>query len=71
MNNAKLNEFEIRKTIGKGNSGNVFNILHVPESKEFAMKAFKIEAITTLDEFLKTIDEMADHPFLVAMNYVF
>jgi len=71
-----LQDFTIRKVIGRGSFGKVF-LVEKKDSKEvFAMKSLRKDVILDYDQVESTKLEkeilmQADHPFLVGMHYVF
>lgn len=71
-----LNDFLIKKVIGRGSFGKVF-LVEKKDSKEvFAMKSLRKDVIIDYDQVESTKLEkeilmQADHPFLVGMHYVF
>ncbi len=71
-----LQDFIIRKVIGRGSFGKVF-LVEKKDSKEvYAMKSLRKDVILDYDQVESTKLEkeilmQADHPFLVGMHYVF
>ena len=73
---AKLQDFIIRKMIGKGTFGKVFLVEHNSSGKLYAMKCIRKDKILEHDQMEniqleKNILFTVDHPFLVNMEYVF
>lgn len=73
---AKLQDFEIRKMIGKGTFGKVFLVEHNKNGKLYAMKCIRKDIIIENEQMEniqleKDILYTIDHPFLVNMEYVF
>ena len=73
---AKLEDFELRKLIGKGTFGKVFLVEHKTTGKLYAMKCIRKDIIIENEQMEniqleKDILYTIDHPFLVNMEYVF
>lgn len=74
---ATLNDFELKKVIGRGSFGKVFLVTKKDNPNQvFAMKALSKSVILEYDqvkstELEKQILVTAKHPFLVGMEYVF
>ena len=73
---ASLQDFQIRKMIGKGTFGKVFLVEHVTTKKLYAMKCIRKDIILENEQMEniqleKDILRSIDHPFLVNMEYVF
>ncbi|CDW73477.1 UNKNOWN [Stylonychia lemnae] len=71
-----LQDFLIRKVIGRGSFGKVFLVEKKNTSEVFAMKSLRKDVIIDYDQVESTKLEkeilmQADHPFLVGMHYVF
>jgi len=69
-------DFEIKKILGVGSFGKVFLVRKVNSGTYYAMKALKKSEIIEQDSFESTklekkIMQVADHPFIVKMKYVF
>ena len=73
----QLEDFVIRKVIGKGAFGKVFLVENRKEPGEiYAMKSIRKDKIIELEQLESTKLEKhilgsADHPFIVKMHYVF
>jgi serum/glucocorticoid-regulated kinase 2 len=73
---ARLEDFEIRKMIGKGTFGKVFLVEHNFDKQLYAMKCIRKDIILENDQMEninleKEILNRINHPFLVNMEYVF
>ena len=73
---ASLQDFKIKKMIGKGTFGKVFLVQHVANHKLYAMKVIRKDVILENEQMEniqleKDILRQIDHPFLVNMEYVF
>lgn len=73
---ASLQDFTIRKMIGKGTFGKVFLVEHSVTKKLYAMKCIRKDIILENEQMEniqleKDILRQIDHPFLVNMEYVF
>jgi len=73
---AALEDFQIRKMIGKGTFGKVFLVEHASTHKLYAMKCIRKDIILENEQMEniqleKDILRQIDHPFLVNMEYVF
>jgi serum/glucocorticoid-regulated kinase 2 len=72
-----LNDFELKSVIGRGSFGKVFLVIKKSDPNTvYAMKALAKNVILEYDQVESTklerdILNMADHPFLVGMKYVF
>ena len=71
-----LQDFVIRKVIGRGSFGKVFLVEKKGSKEAFAMKSLRKDVIIDYDQIESTKLEkeilmQADHPFLVGMHYVF
>ena len=71
-----LEDFEIRKMVGKGTFGKVFLVEHATTKKLYAMKVIRKDIILENEQMEniqleKDILRQIDHPFLVNMEYVF
>lgn len=71
-----LQDFLIRKVIGRGSFGKVFLVEKKNSSEVYAMKSLRKDVIIDYDQVESTKLEkeilmQADHPFLVGMHYVF
>ena len=71
-----LQDFLIRKVIGRGSFGKVFLVEKKDTKEVFAMKSLRKDVILDYDQVESTklekeILQQADHPFLVGMHYVF
>ena len=74
--NVNLNDFEIKKVIGRGSFGKVFLVQKIGDNEVYAMKSLRKDVIIEYDQVESTKLEKdillkADHPFLVGMSYVF
>lgn len=74
--NATLNDFQIKRVIGRGSFGKVFLVVHKLSGEVYAMKSLRKDVILDSDQvestkLEKSILMQADHPFLVGMSYVF
>ena len=74
--NATLNDFQIKRVIGRGSFGKVFLVIHKSSGEVYAMKSLRKDVILDSDQVESTKLEKdilmeADHPFLVGMSYVF
>jgi hypothetical protein len=74
--NVSLNDFTIKKVIGRGSFGKVFLVQKKTDGMVFAMKSLRKDVIIEYDQVESTKLEKdillkADHPFLVGMSYVF
>mgnify|MGYP002629835196 CR=1 FL=1 len=73
---AKLEDFKIKKMIGKGTFGKVFLVEQEGTGRQFAMKCIRKDIIIE-NEQMENIQLEKDilytigHPFLVGMEYVF
>lgn len=73
---AKLQDFLIRKMVGKGTFGKVFLVQNVHSAKLYAMKCIRKDIIIDNEQFEnikleKDILFNIEHPFIVNMEYVF
>ena len=71
-----LNDFQIKKVIGRGSFGKVFLVQKKSDGQVYAMKSLNKHTILDYDQVESTKLEKdillkADHPFLVGMSYVF
>jgi serine/threonine protein kinase len=71
-----LQDFEIKKVIGRGSFGKVFLVMKKGTKNVYAMKSLRKDVIIDYDQVESTKLEkeilmQADHPFLVGMHYVF
>ena len=71
-----LNDFTIRKVIGRGSFGKVFLVEKKDTQQIYAMKSLRKDVLIDYDQIENTKLEKeillrADHPFLVGMDYVF
>jgi serum/glucocorticoid-regulated kinase 2 len=71
-----LQDFLIRKVIGRGSFGKVFLVEKKDTKEVYAMKSLRKDVILDYDQVESTKLEkeilmQADHPFLVGMHYVF
>lgn len=74
--NANLDDFIIKKVIGRGSFGKVFLVQKKHSGEVYAMKSLRKDVILEYDQVESTRLEkdillQADHPFLVGMSYVF
>lgn len=72
----KLNDFVIRKMIGKGTFGKVYLVSYQDTSLVYAMKCIRKDIIIDNEQFEnikleKDILFNIEHPFIVNMEYVF
>lgn len=75
-NKVTLQDFVIRKVIGRGSFGKVFLVEKKDTKEVYAMKSLRKDVILDYDQVESTKLEkeilmQADHPFLVGMHYVF
>jgi len=73
---AKLEDFVMKKMIGKGSFGKVFLVENVHDKRLYAMKCIRKDVILEHDQLEnirleKDILNTINHPFLVNMEYVF
>ena len=73
---AKLQDFVIRKMIGKGTFGKVFLVEYVKNQFIYAMKCIRKDIIIDNEQYEnikleKDILFSVEHPFIVNMEYVF
>ena len=73
---AKLEDFELIKIVGKGTFGKVFQVRHVKSNKIYAMKCIRKDVVIENEQMdsLKLEKEILyhiQHPFIVGMDYVF
>ena len=73
---AKLEDFVIKKMIGKGSFGKVFLVENSTDQHLYAMKCIRKDVILEHDQLEnirleKDILNKINHPFLVNMEYVF
>lgn len=73
---AKLEDFVMKKMIGKGSFGKVFLVENVNDKRLYAMKCIRKDVILEHDQLEnirleKDILNTINHPFLVNMEYVF
>lgn len=73
---AKLEDFVIKKMIGKGSFGKVFLVENSTDKHLYAMKCIRKDVILEHDQLEnirleKDILNKINHPFLVNMEYVF
>lgn len=71
-----LQDFQIKKVIGRGSFGKVFLVQKAGSKEVYAMKSLRKDVILEYDQVESTKLEkdillQADHPFLVGMSYVF
>lgn len=71
-----LDDFEIKKVIGRGSFGKVFLVQQKTSGNYYAMKSLRKDVILETDQVQATKLERdillkASHPFLVGMSYVF
>jgi len=74
--NAKLADFKIKKMIGKGTFGKVYQVEHSVDGRQYAMKCIRKDVVLENDHMEnitleKDILFQIDHPFLVNMEFVF
>jgi serine/threonine protein kinase len=74
--NEKLEDFKIRKMIGRGTFGKVYLVEQEDSGKMFAMKCIRKDIIIENEQMdniqlEKEILFSIDHPFLVNMEFVF
>lgn len=75
-NHLTLQDFQIKKVIGRGSFGKVFLVQQAGSKEVYAMKSLRKDVILEYDQVESTKLEKdillaADHPFLVGMSYVF
>ncbi|KAK4685391.1 hypothetical protein P7C73_g4760, partial [Tremellales sp. Uapishka_1] len=78
---ARLEEFSLIVTLGKGCAGRVLLVKHAPTNTIHAMKAISKRSVFTQGELVHTMTELAilkrfavedpDNPFIVKLNYSF
>lgn len=73
---AKLQDFIIRRMIGKGTFGKVFLVENAYSHKIYAMKCIRKDTVIDNEQFdniklEKDILFNIEHPFIVGMDYVF
>lgn len=73
---SKLEDFEIRKMLGKGTFGKVFLVQNAKTQKLYAMKCIRKDIVLENEqleniELEKKILYTIEHQFLVGMDYVF
>lgn len=73
---AKLEDFELMRIVGKGTFGKVFQVRHKKSGKIYAMKCIRKDVVLENDQMdsLKLEKEILyniEHPFIVGMDYVF
>ena len=71
-----LDDFQMRKGIGRGSFGKVFLVEKKDNGNIYAMKSLRKDVLIDYDQIENTklekeILQRADHPFLVGMDYVF
>jgi serum/glucocorticoid-regulated kinase 2 len=71
-----LDDFEIRKVIGKGSFGKVYLVIKKDDSKVYAMKSIRKDVMLDNDQIESAKMEKQillhnKHPFLVKMSYIF
>jgi serine/threonine protein kinase len=71
-----LDDFLVKKIIGKGSFGKVFLVEKKSDHKVFAMKSIRKDILIQNDQLESTKLEKeilmkANHPFLVKMMYIF
>ncbi len=71
-----LDDFEVKKVIGKGSFGKVFLVKKRSDGKLYAMKSIRKDVLIQNDQIESTKLEKeillkAEHPFLVKMEYIF
>jgi len=72
----KLQDFVIKRMVGKGTFGKVFLVQNMHTSKIYAMKCIRKDVIIDNEQFdniklEKDILYNIEHPFIVGMDYVF
>lgn len=72
----KLQDFVIKKMVGKGTFGKVYLVQNIHTNKVYAMKCIRKDVIIDNEQFdniklEKDILYNIDHPFIVGMDYVF
>jgi len=73
---AKLEDFEMMRIVGKGTFGKVFQVMHRKTKKIYAMKCIRKDVVIENEQMdsLKLEKEILysiEHPFIVGMDYVF
>jgi serine/threonine protein kinase len=73
---ARLQDFQIKKMVGKGTFGKVFLVQNIYSAKIYAMKCIRKDVIIDNEQFdniklEKDILYNIEHPFIVGMDYVF
>lgn len=73
---AKLEDFEMMRIVGKGTFGKVFQVMHKKTKKVYAMKCIRKDVVLENEQMdsLKLEKEILysiEHPFIVGMDYVF
>lgn len=71
-----MQDFLIRRMIGKGTFGKVFLVENIHSHKMYAMKCIRKDTVIDNEQFEnikleKDILFNIDHPFVVGMDYVF
>lgn len=71
-----MEDFEIKKMIGKGSFGKVFLVQHIQDGRLYAMKCIRKDVILEHEQLEnirleKDILNTINHPFLVNMEFVF
>ena len=74
--NAKLEDFQMMRIVGKGTFGKVFQVMHKKTQKIYAMKCIRKDVVLENEQMdsLKLEKEILyniEHPFIVGMDYVF
>lgn len=72
----KLEEFKIKKVLGRGSFGKVCLVEYIHNKETYAMKSLKKDVLLDQDQIEntlleKTILESLDHPFLVGLVFCF
>eukprot|EP00002_Diphylleia_rotans_P007484 TRINITY_DN1702_c0_g1_i1.p1 TRINITY_DN1702_c0_g1~~TRINITY_DN1702_c0_g1_i1.p1 ORF type:complete len:456 (+),score=85.60 TRINITY_DN1702_c0_g1_i1:55-1422(+) len=71
-----IDDFEIRKVLGRGGFGKVFQVVKKDTGRVYAMKAIKKEEVISRNEIDHTMAEKnilasINHPFIVNLRYAF
>jgi len=73
---SKLNDFKVIKVIDKGSFGKVFLVVNKFSGQLYAMKRINKNVLINKKQIQNTKNEkdilfIADHPFVLSMEYVF
>ena len=75
-NDAKLEDFQLLRIVGKGTFGKVYQVLHLPTKNVYAMKCIRKDVVLEHEQIdslklEKDILYNIEHQFIVGMDYVF